>query len=153
MGGGNCDDRLTTPSVLRSNFSQMILLYMFFISCFWKINSRTIWKWVKELYIQSLKSQIEKKKVTPVLQHSNRSASTSTKMHITSLKNSLKDIPADSLPRCLVKLPNPPNETGDCMPLASPNYREWSFNDLILVDIDYRWLNFIILGMLQKCIT
>lgn len=30
-------------------------------------------------------------------------------------------IPFDSLPRCLVKLPKPPKETGDCIPLASPN--------------------------------
>lgn len=30
-------------------------------------------------------------------------------------------IPLVSLPRCLVKLPKPPKETGDCMPLASPN--------------------------------
>lgn len=37
---------------------------------------------------------------------------------------SQKDVPADSLPRCLVKLPKPPNDTGDCMPLASPNYRK-----------------------------
>lgn len=32
--------------------------------------------------------------------------------------------PVANLPRCLVKLPNPPKETGDCMPLASPNCRE-----------------------------
>lgn len=30
-------------------------------------------------------------------------------------------IPDDNLPRCLVKLPKPPKETGDCIPLASPN--------------------------------
>jgi len=35
------------------------------------------------------------------------------------------NIPSDNLPRCLVKLPKPPNETGDWMPLASPNCREW----------------------------
>jgi len=39
----------------------------------------------KNSYIHSLMSQI-KKKVTPVPQHSNISASTSTKMYITSLK-------------------------------------------------------------------
>jgi len=28
--------------------------------------------------------------------------------------------PFDKRPRCLVKLPKPNNETGDCIPLASP---------------------------------
>lgn len=33
-----------------------------------------------------------------------------------------RDKPFDKRPRCLVKLPKPPNETGDCIPLASPTW-------------------------------
>ena len=35
------------------------------------------------------------------------------------------NIPVDNLLRCRVMLPKPPNETGDCMPLASPTCSKW----------------------------